>query len=116
MHNGVVFVEVGRYRIGLTAYNPTDALSLLYCRFALARAVELLDGTDEATVHAWIREHMPEAGRLLDHAEAGGEFSPSFDPPDYPVTPGEEGPELRIIARLQREARRQRAYTRKHRS
>ena len=100
-------INVGRRRILFTAYNPRDALSLLYCRYVVHG---MLADVSEADVHAWLREHVPDCVPLLDAVEAGQPLpSEVRNLNELPVTPGDERNELRIVAWLRREALAQRA-------
>ena len=104
-------VNIGDKAIHVTAYNPSDALSLLYCRYVVERAHELLDNTSVEDVHRWLREHVPGCAELLDRIEAGDELVREVPIGSYPVTPGQEEFELPIIGRLKMERMRQGAFT-----
>jgi len=94
--------NIGTKRIWLTAYNPSDALAQAYCAFAVARAAEALHGVPLAEVHAWIRERLPELSGVIDAVEAGEKIPRDVPLGSYPLTPGQEGFELPIVAHLQR--------------
>ncbi|MCP4593907.1 MAG: hypothetical protein GY842_24495 [bacterium] len=101
-------LNIGSRRIVVAAYNPRDALALLYCRYVVERSAELLGDVPTADVHAWLREHVPDCAELLDTIEGGAELPSSIrDLKELPVTPGEERFELPIIAWLRMEARNQ---------
>ena len=100
-------INIGDYRVHLTAYNPRDALSVLYCIFVVERVCELLDNTSVETAHAWLREHVPDCGELLDRIESGDKLAREFEIGEYPVTPGQEKFELPIIGKLKAERARQ---------
>ena len=98
-------VNVGQRRIMVTAYNPTDALSLLYCRYLLERIATVVGDVTEEEVHAWLRANVPGASELLDMIEEGWELEREVPKGEFPVTPGQEKAELRIIGWLKREAK-----------
>ena len=98
-------VNVGAKRVWVTAYNPADALSLLYCRFVLGRLRELLADTTAEEVHAWLRKNVEGVGPYLDKIDDG--WKPDREVPigEFPLTPGNEAMELRIVEWLKNEAR-----------
>jgi len=96
----VVSINIGPKRVHLTAYCPDDELGLLACDYALARAAELLDGTHEDDLWAWLIERdagYAELKRLLD---AGWKLPKGGD---YTVDPKNVHAETRIIRHLLRE-------------
>ena len=97
-------VPIADFEIWFTAYNPRNALSKLYCAFAVAKAKEALRGVDLCEVHAWIRGRFPQAREMLDVVEAGGELPPEVRPGEYPLTPGQERLQVPIVAAIQRGA------------
>ena len=65
----VISINIGPKRVHLTAYCPDDELGLLACEYVCARAAELLDGTHENDLWAWLIEKdagYAELKRLLD--------------------------------------------------
>lgn len=95
-------VNIGTKRIWLTAYNPSDALAQAYCAFAVAKAAEVLRDMPLAEAHAWIRKRLPELASVVDAIETGEEIPRDVHVGSYPLTPGQEGFELPIVAHLQR--------------
>ena len=93
---------VGRKRIWVTAYNPSDALARLYCVYVVARIKELLAKVDEEDVHAWLRENIPGSADYLDWIEQGGRPTPEAGEHEFPLTPGAEEIELQIVSYLHR--------------
>lgn len=96
----VISINVGPKRVHLTAYCPDDELGLLACDYVLARAAELLDGTHENDLWAYLIEKdegYAELKRLLD----AGWRLPKND--DFTVDPTNVQAEARIIRYLLRE-------------
>jgi hypothetical protein len=96
----VISINVGPKRVHLTAYCPDDALGLLACDYVLARATELLNGTHEIDLWAWLIEKdagYAELKRLLD----AGWRLPKRD--DFAVDPRNIKAEMRIVRHLLRE-------------
>ena len=103
----VVEVNIGRYSIKLTAYNPASGLSLLFCRMLLERVQETFNNMPEAEALSWVEEHVPGAGELVQAIRNGAEPVREFGIGEYPVDPQNVKEEMRIIAWLQEERARQ---------
>ena len=113
MTEGLISVTIGDKRIWVSAYNPADALSLLYCRFVLAAIKEELGNVPVELVHQWLRSNVPGAADLLDKIEQGWELERDVPPDRFPMTPGGGAAEQRIIAELIKERLAQRAAARR---
>lgn len=96
----VVSINIGPKRVHLTAYCPDDELGLLACDYVLARAAELLDGTNEQDLRRWLIERDPAIAELLAKLDAGGKL-PKND--EFTVDAGNAPAEARIIRHLLRE-------------
>lgn len=96
----VVSINVGPKRVHLTAYCPDDELGLLACDFVLARAAELLDGTNEADLRRWLIERDPEIAGLFAKLDTGWRLPKGGD---FTVDPSNASAEARIIRHLIRE-------------
>lgn len=103
----VIGVDIGERRIWLTAYNPADALSLLYCELALAIAREALDGMTAASARAWLEEHVPDTRELFALLDQGWELPREVPIGEFPVSPQDAAYELPIVTQLVREWRAQ---------
>ena len=99
----VVSLDVGKYRLHFTAYNPRDHLSLLYCEYALGRLREALAGVSDADVRGWLEEHRPDTRELFRLLDEGRELPPLTPIGQYPVDPRNAEQELRIITHLRKE-------------
>ena len=104
----VTHVNIGDRRIHMTAYNPHDAKSLLFCEFVLGRVKELLDGVSEQEARDWLIAHVANederAGlRKLFEMLDGGFTLPRGAP--YAVDPKDVRNELHIIEKLRTERR-----------
>jgi len=102
----VISIAVGPKRVHLTAFCPDDELGLLACDYVLGRAAELLDGTRESDLRAWLIAHDPEVAELFELLDAGWRL-PKGDP--HAVDPRNARAELRIVRHLLREQLEQRA-------
>jgi hypothetical protein len=105
----VISVNVGPKRVWLTAYCPEDALGIAACQFLLGRVGELLSDTPDGEFRGWLIAQDPawvEVLRLLDEGFALERTE------SLPVSPGNVGPELRIIEAIRREAAAQRRMRR----
>lgn len=96
----VVSLNIGPKRVHLTAYCPDDELGLLACEYVLGRAAELLNGTTEGDLRAWLVARQPDMAELFRRLDAGWRL-PKFDP--YGIDPRNATQELRIVRHLQRE-------------
>ncbi len=103
----VISLDVGRYRVHVTAYNPRDHLSLLYCEYVLGRLREMVQGVTDADVRTWLEAHVPDTRELFALLDEGRELPPLSRPGEYPVDPANAEQELRIITHLKRERMRQ---------
>ncbi len=101
----VVAVDVGPKRVHLTAYCPDDALGLLACDFVLGKVKELLNGTTEADLRAWLVQHQPDTAELFEAMDAGWTL-PVND--DLSVDPSNAHVEMQIVKHLLRERHLQR--------
>ena len=96
-------LNVGAYRIHVTAYNPADALSLLYCEFCLDKLVECVDGISDDAVRAYLAGKHPDVKKLFEMIDDGWELPRATKIGEYPVAPTNAKEEARIIHWLQRE-------------
>lgn len=96
----VISINVGPKRVHLTAHCPDDELGLLACDYVLARAAELLDGTNEAELRRWLIERDPAIAELFARLDAGWRL-PKSD--DFTVDPTNAPTEARIVRHLLRE-------------
>ena len=104
-------VNIGDKRVWFTAYNPADALALLYCRYFTTRVKELLDNTPAEVAHAWLREHVPGAEELLEKIEQGWQLERDVDIGRFPISPGASRAEMLIVTALEKEKVRQQGLT-----
>lgn len=96
----VISINVGPKRVHLTAYCPDDELGLLACDYVLARAAELLDGTNESELRRWLIERDPSIASLFAKLDAGWRLPKTGD---FTVDPSNVPAEARIIRHLLRE-------------
>lgn len=101
----VISINVGPKRVWLTAYCPEDALGVAACEYVLKRVTAVLGDTPEAALRTWLIEQDPawaEVLRLIDEGFVLEKIE------SLPVSPGNAGPELRIIEAIRREVAAQR--------
>jgi hypothetical protein len=96
----VISINVGPKRVHVTAYCPDDALGLLACEYVLGRAAEVLDGTSEQDLRAWLVARDPEVADLFAKLDAGWKL-PKGD--ERSVDPSNTMAESRIVRHLLRE-------------
>lgn len=90
-------VSIGTKEIWFTAYNPSDALSRMYCAYVVGRVAETMDNTPVEEVHAWLRSRFPELSHYLDAVEGGMEPKREVPPGEYPMSPVDAKFEKMII-------------------
>lgn len=91
-------LNVGPWRVHITAWNPTNLYSLLACEFLLSRAAELLHGTTEADLRAWCVEQRPELAEVFRRFDAGEIVFEEFDPKS--IDPRNAPQEAMLLAHL----------------
>ncbi|MCK4340143.1 MAG: hypothetical protein KAY37_00280 [Phycisphaerae bacterium] len=96
----VISINIGPKRVHLTAYCPDDELGLLACDYVLARAAELLDGTHENNLWAYLIEKDEGYAELKRLIDAGWRLPKNGDDT---VDPRNIKAETRIIRHLLRE-------------
>lgn len=98
-----VEVRIGDAIIRVTAYNPRDGLTRLYCEMVLARLGEALEGMDGMTfdqARAWLEEHVPDAAELFAKMDAGLVLVRDTPPGEFPVDARNAAAEARIVGHL----------------
>ena len=101
----VVAVRIADAIIYLTAYNPRDALTELYCLMVLERTRKLLDGTTFPEARAWLEEHVPDTVDLFAKMDQGLALERETPIGVYPVDPRNAMAEAQIVAHLMSERR-----------
>jgi hypothetical protein len=98
----VVEIAIGDDRVMLTAYNPTTAVTLAKCMYALLRIQREMGEISEDDFREWFTTQPGGAGLL---AKLDANELPSYPP--ISVDPRNARQEARIVAYLQQEVREQ---------
>ena len=95
-------INVGKKRIWMTAYNPSDELAKMYCVMLMDMVMEKISDITQEEAHAWLREHYPDTSQYLDMVEAGKTPVRDYESDEHPVRPGSEELDKQIIAFLRK--------------
>lgn len=95
-------VGIGDYQIwfNVTAYNPIDVVSDMYCEFLTGWIKEKAGLLTLDEVHDWIRKNRPEFAEVLKNIEDGNTPIRQVPIGSFPFTPGQEKEEAPIIGHL----------------
>lgn len=93
-------IIIGKKVMHVAVYNPSDAISNLYCRFLVHQIAKSMENVTVEEVHNWLRENCNKCDSILNEAEGGTELPRLTKIGEYPVPPGEEAEHRELITVL----------------